>query len=361
MVVIRARRAHLVEWDTPENCPDMEKEAESRQNRQQLANKLRLLPSQEFRYGEDLSFVLAAKDCQMSASGEAEAASSGINIFAQDYDTMTLETLYNLLKQIDCDEVDRQRQRRDMQRHSDDAPDDEVELYLDMISKEEEEEDRSNVQDGGENAPSGSDDGMERSAGDGATSSGSNLCQKDGSTADSGASESTTSAPPTLSAGYTYNEMIQRIFRMLDENNEGSARLQTNRIPMPKLETVGKKKTCINNFSRICEVIHRPVEDVKEFVEKELSCKGNMDTKGALTVRFQMQKSTDLDNLLQRYLDTYVKCNSCNRIDTTLQKSGRVLELRCNWCQATRSVAAMVSTYTANMEKRSRTRAAMTL
>lgn len=351
MVSVRSRRVRLVEYDTPENCPGMEKEAETQRNRQLLANKLRLLPAPEFRYDEDLSFVLAAKHSRDAEDRDGEAGGSALNIFAQDYDTMTLNDLYSLLEKIDCDEVDRQRQRRDMQWHSEDIPDDEVEMYLDLILKEETDDLLND--DVAEHVS-----GVGSSTGEGAaTSSDAAAGAPNGTQGDT----SPVAASSTAFSGYTYVEMVQRIFRMLEENNEGSARAQLNKIPMPKLESVGKKKTCINNFSRICEVIHRPVEDVKEFLEKELSCKGNMDTKGALTVRFQMQKSTDLDNLLQRYLDTYVKCNSCNRIDTTLQKSGRLLELRCNWCHATRSVAAMVSTYTANMEKRARTRAAMTL
>lgn len=350
----RTRHSLLIEYDTPENCPDMMVIAESNKLHQQLALKLRLLPSPEFQYVEDLDSILVERDCRDAEIRGAESASPTINIFAQDFDTMTLETLYKLLESIDCDEVDRQRQLRDMQRRPEEAPVDEVELYLDMAFKEEGDEySKSDVAHRENNSSSGADD----------TSAGTSSfgIAGDSSPLHSGDSGFNAALSSNVSRGYTYTEMTQRIFRMLGENNEGSARAERNKIPMPKLETVGKKKTCINNFTRICDEIRRPVEDVKEFVEKELTCKGNLDTKGALTVRFQMQKSTDLDNLLQRYLDMYVKCNSCNRIDTTLQKSGRLSELRCNLCHATRSVSAVASTYTANMEKRSRARATMTL
>lgn len=162
--------------------------------------------------------------------------------------------------------------------------------------------------------------------------------------------------------GYTYAEMLSRIVEDLNRNNEGSSRSGQNKVPTPKLESVGKKKTCIINFQRICEAIHRSVDDVKEFMERELSCKGSLDSKNAFTLKYQMTKSTDMDKLLHQYLDTYVKCNSCNCIDTVLEKNGRLMELRCNVCTATRTVVSgnNSASYSAVVEKRSRIRAAAT-
>lgn len=161
--------------------------------------------------------------------------------------------------------------------------------------------------------------------------------------------------------GYTYKVMLNRLFEELNQHNESSARASRSKIPTPQLDSVGKKKTCIANFARICEALNRSVEDMKEFLELELSCKGSLDSKNALTIKYQMKKSNDLDNLLQKYMDVYVKCNSCHRIDTVLTKNGRLVELRCNICTATRTVSVESATYRANVEKRSIARAAITL
>ncbi|CCW60229.1 unnamed protein product [Phytomonas sp. EM1] len=162
--------------------------------------------------------------------------------------------------------------------------------------------------------------------------------------------------------GYTYHAMLTNLFEALNRNNEGSAMTERNQIPVPILEKIGKKKTAISNFGRICEAFHRSMEDVKDFIEKELSIRGNLDSNNALILKFEIRKATDFDRTLIKYLDEYVKCYSCHRIDTTLTKDGRRLELRCNWCTATRTVQAVSSaTYSAQIEKRSRQRAAMTL
>lgn len=162
--------------------------------------------------------------------------------------------------------------------------------------------------------------------------------------------------------GYRYNTMLTRLFDALNRNNEGSAMTERNQLPVPILERMGKKKTVIANFGRICEAFHRPMEDVKDFIEKELSIRGNLDSNNALILKFEIRKQTDFDRVLIKYLDEYVKCNLCHRIDTTLTKDGRRLELRCNVCTATRTVTAAGSaTFSAQIEKRSRQRAAMTL
>lgn len=162
--------------------------------------------------------------------------------------------------------------------------------------------------------------------------------------------------------GYRYNAMLTCLFDALNRNNEGSAMTERNQLPVPILERMGKKKTVIVNFGRICDAFHRPMEDVKDFIEKELSIRGNLDSNDALILKFEIRKQTDFDRVLIKYLDEYVKCNSCHRIDTTLTKDGRRLELRCNVCTATRTVtAAGTATFSAQIEKRSRQRAAMTL
>lgn len=162
--------------------------------------------------------------------------------------------------------------------------------------------------------------------------------------------------------GYRYNTMLTRLFEALNRNNEGSAMTERNQLPVPILERMGKKKTVIANFGRICDAFHRPMEDVKDFIEKELSIRGNLDSNNALILKFEIRKQTDFDRVLIKYLDEYVKCNSCHRIDTTLTKDGRRLELRCNVCTATRTVtAAGTATFSAQIEKRSRQRAAMIL
>ncbi|RNE99083.1 translation initiation factor [Trypanosoma rangeli] len=168
---------------------------------------------------------------------------------------------------------------------------------------------------------------------------------------------------PEEGCGYNYSVMLRRLFVALNRNKESSAMSERNKLPEPKLEKIGKKRVIISNFGRICQAFHRPVQDVKDYIEKELSVAGNLDINDALILKYEIQKSTAFDNIFYKYLDEFVKCNSCNKLDTTLTKEGRRMELRCNWCTATRTVQAVGSaTYSAQVGKRSKARLqAMTL
>ncbi|KAH8620068.1 putative Domain found in IF2B IF5 [Trypanosoma vivax] len=165
------------------------------------------------------------------------------------------------------------------------------------------------------------------------------------------------------SLGYSYSSMLSRIFELLNRTKDSSALSERNQLPVPQVERIGKKKVVIVNFPRICEAFHRPIEDVKDYIEKELSVRGNLDSSDALILKYEVQKATAFDKIFIKYLDEYVKCNACHKIDTTLTKEGRRIELRCNWCTATRSVQTLGSaTYSAQVGKRSRARRqAMTL
>nr|CCC90618.1 unnamed protein product [Trypanosoma congolense IL3000] len=178
-----------------------------------------------------------------------------------------------------------------------------------------------------------------------------------------GSSSANTGASSEMCCGYAYDDMLQRLVIALNRNKESGGMSERNKLPVPMVEKVGKKKVAIINFGKICEAFNRPIEDVKDYIEKELSVGGNLDSSEALILKYEIQKVTAFDKILIKYLDEYVKCNSCHKIDTTLAKEGRRMELRCNWCTATRSVQAVGSaTYSAQVGKRSRARRqAMTL
>ncbi|RNF27455.1 translation initiation factor [Trypanosoma conorhini] len=246
------------------------------------------------------------------ASAATHVAGTVEDIFEIAYDNYTSEDLHALLKRVTRQEVEkRMLEHEQLRQKRQKVP--QVERFLDVTSKV-------------------------------GSSSGGNKATEEG-------------------CGYNYSVMLRRLFVALNRNKESSAMSERNKLPEPKLEKIGKKKVIITNFGRICQAFNRPVQDVKDYIEKELSVGGNLDSNDALILKYEIQKSTAFDNILYKYLDEFVKCNSCHRIDTTLTKEGRRMELRCNWCTATRTVQAVGSaTYSAQVGKRSKARLqAMTL
>lgn len=249
-------------------------------------------------------------------------AALAVDIFEIPYDKYTAQDLYALLKSYTRQEVEKRMVEREQLRHKQqEGP--RVQRFLDVV-------DTARV---GNSSGGGGD----------------NNNNNNNSSSNSGAGGE--------SIGYEYSVMLQRLFAALNRNKESSAITERNQVPEPQLERVGKKKVIITNFFRICQAINRPVEDVKDFIEKELSVRGNLDSNNALILKYEIQRVTAFDNIITRYLDEFVKCNSCRRIDTTLTKEDRRMELRCNWCTATRTVQAVGSaTYSAQVGKRSKAR-----
>ncbi|EKF27327.1 translation initiation factor, putative [Trypanosoma cruzi marinkellei] len=262
------------------------------------------------------------------------------DVFEITYDNYTANDLYILLKRITRQEVERRMiEHEQLRQKQQRVP--QVERFLDATFKT------------GINSNSNSNSNT-NNTNNNANSSGIGI---------GGNNNNNNNKTTEEGCGYNYSVMLRRLFFALNRNKESSAMTERNRLPEPKLEKIGKKKVIITNFGRICQAFNRPIQDVKDYIEKELSVGGNLDSNDALILKYEIQKSTAFDNILYKYLDEFVKCNSCHKIDTTLTKEGRRMELRCNWCTATRTVQAVGSaTYSAQVGKRSKARLqAMTL
>ncbi|EPY38499.1 translation initiation factor 2 subunit 2 [Angomonas deanei] len=152
--------------------------------------------------------------------------------------------------------------------------------------------------------------------------------------------------------GYFYSQMLTDIYENLQKRTTAGG--QRNKIITPILEKVGKKKTIITNFGKICENFNRSVEDVKSFIESEVSTTSNLNGENALLLKYETRKSTDFDAVIIKYLDKWVKCNACKSTNTVLHKEDRRFEIVCNVCQATRTVTKEGKGTAANIEKRSK-------
>lgn len=159
--------------------------------------------------------------------------------------------------------------------------------------------------------------------------------------------------------GYTYTELLTRVYVEHRARNP-SHNQEQQRIQMPacRLERIGTKKTAVANFKAICDALNRGVEDVKIFIEKELSTHGSIDSSNCLILKLQNVKAVQFDTVISKYADEYVKCQACRKADSVLIKEDRITTLRCNLCQATRTVTGSGNTYTAVTGKRSKMRMA---
>jgi translation initiation factor 2 subunit 2 len=167
---------------------------------------------------------------------------------------------------------------------------------------------------------------------------------------------------PDLSGGYSYSMLLDRVYEELHLKNPHlsggeAARAQ---LPQPSIEKHGAKKTAVANFQAICDAMHRTLEEVKDYIDKELSTQSALDANNCLLLKLQNVKGQQFENVVLKYVGEFVKCNSCRSIDTVLVKDAdrRMLLLRCNNCKAERNVKSSSQGYKAETGKRSKARQA---
>jgi len=153
---------------------------------------------------------------------------------------------------------------------------------------------------------------------------------------------------------YTYQELLNRVFKILRQNNPelaGEKRRYT--IVPPQVAREGSKKTIFANLADICRRLNRSIDHVVQFLFTELGTSGSIDGSQRLVLKGRFQQK-NIEVIIRRYIVEYVTCKTCKSPETTLAKKNRLFFLQCESCGSTRSVSGVKSGYQANLVKRSK-------
>ncbi|WVZ67090.1 hypothetical protein U9M48_016226 [Paspalum notatum var. saurae] len=128
---------------------------------------------------------------------------------------------------------------------------------------------------------------------------------------------------------YKYEELLDRVFNILRENNPDLAgdRRRTVMRP-PQVLREGTKKTVFVNFMDLCKTMHRQPEHVMMFLLAEMGTSGSLDGQQRLVIKGRFAPK-NFEAILRRYINEYVICNGCKSPDTILSKENRLFFLRC--------------------------------
>ncbi|KAJ1447928.1 domain found in IF2B/IF5-domain-containing protein [Pelagophyceae sp. CCMP2097] len=141
-------------------------------------------------------------------------------------------------------------------------------------------------------------------------------------------------------ANYTYQELLDRVVGILQENNPELSEKRRHTMKPPQLMRVGTKKTLWVNFQEICKMMRRNPEHVFQFFMAELGTEGSIDGTQRLVIRGKYVPKY-IESLLRKYIVEYVTCQMCRSPNTTLTRDS-VSRLHFNHCQdcgSSRSVA----------------------
>jgi translation initiation factor 2 subunit 2 len=110
------------------------------------------------------------------------------------------------------------------------------------------------------------------------------------------------------------------------------------RFEIPKAEGhIEGIRTIITNFKQICAYMRRDCNHVLKFLLRELATPGVM--KADRLVLTRKISSSQVNEKIKLYADTYVICRECKKPDTEILKQDRFNFIHCLACGAKKSIA----------------------
>jgi translation initiation factor 2 subunit 2 len=109
------------------------------------------------------------------------------------------------------------------------------------------------------------------------------------------------------------------------------------RFQVPDVQLIVQGNRSIwQNFQEIINIANRPGKEVLKFVSGQLGTAGNIEGSNAL---FNGKFTTEqVEEVLNRYIESYVICPVCTRPDTEIKKESGAYYLSCTACGARTSI-----------------------
>jgi len=125
---------------------------------------------------------------------------------------------------------------------------------------------------------------------------------------------------------------------MLDEAYENvEASEECDRFEILKVKGHHEgSRTIITNFAQIVDCIRRSPEHFLKFLTKELASQG--EVRGDRLILSRKVSSKDVNEKIERYVNTFVICPKCGKPDTELSEENYKIFLKCLACGEKREV-----------------------
>lgn len=127
----------------------------------------------------------------------------------------------------------------------------------------------------------------------------------------------------------TYEEMLSRCYNHMEETQEAK-RL---RLALPKIIQIGSKRTGWTNFTQTASLLQREISHMCSFIEAELGTTLSQTKDGALVLKGRF-RALQIETILRKYIDKFVKCRTCKSNDTILERNQltRLTSCKCRIC-----------------------------
>lgn len=127
---------------------------------------------------------------------------------------------------------------------------------------------------------------------------------------------------------YNYEKLLEEAYVQLPKEI-----FERRRFEIPQtISFIEGKKTIIQNFKEIADILNRDPKHILKFFLRELATAGEIEGTRAV---FKGQFSNYvLNDIVKRYANLYVICPECKKPDTKIVREGRFWFLVCEACGA---------------------------
>ncbi|PKK85827.1 MAG: translation initiation factor IF-2 subunit beta [Thermoplasmata archaeon HGW-Thermoplasmata-1] len=133
-------------------------------------------------------------------------------------------------------------------------------------------------------------------------------------------------------ANHDYKALLSRAVKELPEGLSSGERFE-----VPPVEIIYEgRTTIIRNFSDILGKIRRDSDHVLPYLLRELGTAGEQVSERVVLQGKITEKQ--IQDRIEAYVETYVRCKECGRPDTKLEKDARTWLVHCEACGASHSI-----------------------
>jgi translation initiation factor 2 subunit 2 len=133
---------------------------------------------------------------------------------------------------------------------------------------------------------------------------------------------------------YQYEDLLDGLYEQM-ETPEMKREIN---VLAPEVRVLGKKTNFVN-FEKMCLCLDRECCHLKHFLETELMTTSSVNLEGVLIINGKY-RTGGIQNVLLKYISSYVQCPSCHSIKTALNRENRLRLIKCSNCHSTKYVGA---------------------
>ena len=160
--------------------------------------------------------------------------------------------------------------------------------------------------------------------------------------------------PNNTNGAYSYDFLLKRLYNIMKPQKDSNVSSEM-KIPGLVLGKGSNDRTTWVNFEKVANVLGRSKDHLFQFVMAELSVEATLGGEGQMFFKTKQSITTNtLRNIIQKYINEYIRCPNCKSFKTILRKdqSTRLPQIYCEVCKGAKTIQQIKSRGGAGKKKK---------